>query len=304
MTDTTNNSQTEQNDYVLASELEANSQETVDTTATEPKKPEPKLDQPEQQPEKKKMGGYQRRIHNLQKEVEHWKSLAAQQQPVQQPTQQQPVQQPQTKAGSQQSGSDPEPQPQDYDDVFKFMADHNRWAARQAVNEFKTQQQTEQQEAAANQEYEEKQLAFNEKAEAILEHVPDFWERAEQLYHAGLVTPHLENAILDSDMGPMVSLYLMANPQELQMITTMNEGQTYRAVTLIENHLKSGAGNMAQRPTPAAGQRVPNQQPVKRTTQAPAPIKPIRAQAQTQETDPDKMSMEEFRKWREAGGGS
>lgn len=290
MTTNEDNSQPAGNDYELASELE-NTQQVI----TGEESPEHNDDQQPVEQKPKKMGGYQRRIYNLQNEnAELRKMLAGLQQGDKVQAPQQPVG---TNKVQQSTNDDPEPKPEDYSDVFAYLKDQASWAARQESRQFREQFTSEQQKAVLEAEYEERQASFNEKVEAdILSSVPDFWERAAELYQNGLVTPALENAILESDVGHMVSLYLMAHPQELQTLVGASEGQVYRAVALIESQLKNGLQSNA-----AGRQAVNNPQLTNRTTQANRPIRPVRAQAKTQMKSPDEMTMEEFRQWREGG---
>lgn len=273
-TENDSNNQELQDDYELASnELEAD--------APEPKKqPEPKEPPKTEDPKPKKMGGYQRRIHNLsqentsltQRNAELEQELARMRGGDTPKIQPKPKQQ-----------ADGEPNPEDYDDVFEFLKDSNKWAAEQAIKNYKSEQETH----AVNAEYEEKQASFNDRVEStILQTVPDFYERAAALYQAGLVTETMEQALLDSPIGEIISLYYMAHQDELVELAQMTPYQQMSAIAKTEAKLQSAQQSRA------------NPQP--RRTAAPPPVNPVKKTARTQVSLSDEeMSYEDWKKLRE-----
>lgn len=269
-------------DYVLASEQQSGETAGDDQEqARENAQKDPNTEQADQKP--KKMGGYQRRILNLSNENQF---LRQQLQEMQQgrPAAQRPEQNAAvTKA------KDGEPNADDYDDVLDYIKAHNKWTSQEALKAFKAEQETTAKQQEAQAEYETKQSSFNERVEGLLEKVPDYYERAAALYQQGLITPAIESAILDSPVGEMVTLYFMANPNELAALAQVPEGHAYRAIALIEAQLLQGQNRQAQAP----------QGTVKRTTTAAAPISPVKPSANTQASIRDDVPYEEWVKIRE-----
>jgi len=263
-------------DYVLASEQEAAEQKPVET-AGEPEK----TDTEESQPKPKKLGGYQRRIQNLSAEnmrmAQELEQLRAAQNP-------QKVQQPEKTPAAAQAKADGEPDMNDFENVLDYLKAHQKWESAEAIKAFKETETKTAQEQKAAVEFEEKQAAFDERVESIIDKVPDFYERARALYQQGLVTPAVESAVIDSPVGEMVTLYFMAHPHELEALHGKSEAQVYRAVALIEAKL------------------VGVQQPVVgKQTRAAAPINPVKSTQGTQKTLADDLPYDEWKKLRNDG---
>lgn len=272
-------------DYVLASEQEAGAPAGGEQEqARENAEKDPNTEQPDQKP--KKMGGYQRRIHHLSNE----NLLLRQQLAEFQQQQQQPAggKRPEQQAAVAKA-QDGEPDIDDFENVLDYLKAHNQWSSEQALKSFKVEQETTAKQQQAQAEYETKQSSFNERVEGLLDNVPDYFERAAALYQQGLITPSIESAILDSPVGEMVTLYFMANPNELAQLAQGTEAQAYRAVALIEAHLLQGQ----------VGQQQAQQGTVKRTTTAAAPITPVKPSATTQSSIRDDVPYEEWVKLRE-----
>lgn len=270
-------------DYVLASEQEAGGDAGADDgeQARENAQKDPNTEQADQKP--KKMGGYQRRILNLSNENQ---LLRQQLQEMQQgrPAAQRPEQN-----AAVAKAKDGEPQIDDYENVLDFVKDHVKWSSNEALKAFKSEQETTAKQQQAQAEYETKQNSFNDRVEGLLEKVPDYYERAAALYQQGLITPAIESAILDSPVGEMVTLYFMANPNELAALAQAPEAHAYRAIALVEAHLLQGQNRQPQAP----------QGTVKRTTTAAAPISPVKPSANTQASVRDDLPYEEWKKVRE-----
>ena len=263
-------------DYVLASEQEAAEQKPVET-AGEPDK----TDTQDDQPKPKKLGGYQRRIQNLSAENQR---LAQELEQLRQAQNPQKAQTPEKQPAAAQVKADGEPDMNDFENVLDYLKAHQKWESAQAIKSFKETETKTAMEQKAAQEYQEKQAAFDERLEAIVDKVPDFYERAADLYRQGLVTPEMERAVLDSPVGEMVTLYYMAHPHEMQELVGKSEAQVYRAVALVEAKL------------------VGVQQPVVgKQTRAAAPINPVKSSTGTQRSLTDDLPYDEWKKLRNDG---
>lgn len=177
------------------------------------------------------------------------------------------------------------PKIEDYENAIDFLTAHNEYTAEKAVKNYEKSKTEAATKEAAEKIYSEKQDKFDEQLEPLLQVEPKFVERAAELYKAGMVTPQLEDAILDSPIGPQITLHLMNNPEELKIIKGMSREHTYRAIALLEASL--GTPGVKQQPIAA----------VKQTNAAP-PIKPIGKQASTAAKRPEDMDQEEYEAWR------
>jgi hypothetical protein len=174
---------------------------------------------------------------------------------------------------------DKEPQVTDYPDVLDYLKAHQKWEAQEAIKQFQENQKKEAETKASETEKAKKVDAYNERLKPVLEQIPDLPDRVTELAEQGLITPQLENAVLDSPMGELLTVYFLQNPQELVSMRGLNEAQTYRQVALVEAKLQ---GQISQ---PVAASK---------KTNAAAPINPIGKKSTTATKSPDEMSQEEF----------
>lgn len=263
------------NDYVTYSETDIDASKEEDQQVENPKEeaeaPEAGQDSDNEEQKPKKPTGYQRKIYNQQQEIAALQQKIAELEGKLNP---QPAKQVE---------SDGEPNAADYENAMDYMRDLAKWQAQNSLAQYKLEAQAQAEQAKQIAEYEAKQNDFNARVAKIMETVPDFYERAQSLYDQGLVTPEVENAVLDSPVGEMVSLYFMAHPQELANLSGMTAPQVYREVALIEAKLLAGNGS---------------QQVAKRQTNAAEPINPVRAPATTQKSISDDIPYEEWVKMR------
>lgn len=265
-------------DYVLHSETVGGNADAPGGEQGQEVKKEPVTEEPKP----KKPGGYQRQIHRLSTENEQLRQQLAQFQP---------------KGGQQDGGADKnaagkqaggEPQIDDFENVLDYLKAHNKWANDEALKAHTSEQEKLRTEQAEAQVYEEKSADYESRVEAnILKSVPDFYERAQALYEQGMVTPAIEKAVLDSPVGEMVTLYLMAHQNELAALAEASEAQVYRAVALIEARLMTGRQSAQSQGT---GQR---------QTNASAPISPVKPSANTQKSIRDDLPYDEWKKLRD-----
>lgn len=172
----------------------------------------------------------------------------------------------------QQVSTDKEPLIGEFTDVLDYLQKHNDWKIQQSLKAFQDGQKQQAQTQEQERVYHEKVSKYNEKLQTVLKEIPDFPDRIQALMDAGLVTKSVEDAVLDSDASDLVSLYLVANPQELQAMQGMNEKQIYKAIGVIEARVSKETQS-------------PDQQTGKKTS-ASAPINPIGKKAATSTKNP------------------
>lgn len=203
-------------------------------------------EQPGEKPVKKP--GIQSRIdeltrarHQAEREAAFWREQAAKSQPS--------------------SADAPKPTKADFQDdeaYFEALADYK---AEQKVQQFSQQTQAERaQEAEAKQTATRFDL-YRERVTQSAEAMPDYQEVVGQSDVPA--APHVLESILDSDVGPQLAYHLAKNPDVAERLNDMTPVQAARELGRLE----------AQLAQPKADASTP---PAKRTTNAPAPINPVR----------------------------
>lgn len=213
---------------------------------TEGEKPEGAEQQQADKSEQPKKGGVQKRIdeltrkaHEAEREAAFWREQAAKSQA------------PSTDAAKPaRDGFDTDA------DYFEALAD---WKAEQKVGELRKQQQAEALNKAEQTQTATRFELYQERVAASLEAMPDY---AEVVGASDVpAAPHVLESILDSDSGPQLAYHLAKNPELAEKLNAMTPVQAAREIGRLEAQL---AQPKAETPPP------------KRTTNAPAPITPVR----------------------------
>jgi hypothetical protein len=126
--------------------------------------------------------------------------------------------------------------------------------------------------------------AYHEREEAVREKYDDFEKVA---YNPSLpITPVMAETIQASDVGPELAYYLGSNPREADRISRLSPYLQAKEIGKIE-------AKMADNPIP-----------IKKTTSAPAPIKPVTARGvgsgSYETTDPRSVTAMSTSEWIEA----
>ena len=176
----------------------------------------------------------------------------------------------------------PEPKVEDFEDYDKFVdakIDYN-------VKKERAKWEQESAEKARNQGQQARMEELNVRLNEGFEKYTDFEEVA--LDQTVPITPMVMNILAESDVPADVAYYLGKNRTEAVKISRMTPLGAARAIGLIESKLASGE---VTNPTP----------PNKKTTKAPAPIKPVGSK-ETVVKDPANMTQKEYNKYREEQG--
>jgi len=104
------------------------------------------------------------------------------------------------------------------------------------------------------------------------------------------ITRVMEQALLESDHGAELAYWLGSNPKEAERIAKLGPVAAIKALAKIEDSLSGGSAEPPAKPKP-------------RASSAPEPISPLGARGSVATKDPDKMTFQEYKAWREAGGG-
>lgn len=152
--------------------------------------------------------------------------------------------------------------------VIKFAESAAERAATRKMTEWEQKQQS----TTKAQSFKQREAEFKATVEDYEELVYD--------QSLSITTPMAE-VIAESDIGPQVAYYLAKNPDEASRIAALSPIQTARELGKIEARLTTAKA------APKA------------TTKAPPPPPKITATDTEVEPDPDKMSVNQWLKWRE-----
>lgn len=176
-------------------------------------------------------------------------------------------QKPQEDAKPADSGRPTQAQFDNVDDYVEAMAE---WKLGQ--REQQAQQQRQAQEA---QTLAEKTESFYSEAEKI----PGFDREA---FDELPLTRHIAEALIESESPAKLMAHMAANPEEVARIASLSPARQAAEIGKLETKLASAP----------------------KVSNAPAPIKPIGTRGSATNSDPSKMSMEEYAEYRKKNGAS
>lgn len=182
-------------------------------------------------------------------------------------------------APKQQVQDDSEPTIDKFEDFDQYVAAKAEWIASRKIEQTLTEREKRQ---AAEREATERQKtveSWNKRLEQATAEMPDF----EDVVSSSDVpmTEPMQQAIMESDVGPKLAYYLASHPEEALSIARMSPLSAIRSLGRIE-------------------ERLATQKPISKPTSAPEPIKPVGTRAAVAK-DPGKMSDAEYAKWRRQG---
>lgn len=130
---------------------------------------------------------------------------------------------------------------------------------------------------------------YNQRVAAAQAAIPDFVDVVGK--SDVVMTPALQEALMDSDKGPELVYHLAKNPAEAERLNGLSDRQMNREIGRLEATLGTTTTTKAA-PTP----------PAARTTTAPPPATPGTPASAPANTDPSKMGQTEFESWAKANG--
>jgi hypothetical protein len=166
----------------------------------------------------------------------------------------------------------PEPQPDQFNDMFEYAKALAEYTADRRLME--RDQQEVQRKAAAEQELKFK--AWAERIDKAKNELPDFDEMVQSSEVS--VSDPVRDAIMESDVGPKILYHLAENPEFATKLNGLSVISALREIGKLEARLEK----------PASGtERAPTGTTVVGKSRAPAPITPIRGGATGKETGVD-----------------
>lgn len=172
-----------------------------------------------------------------------------------------------------------EPTIDKFDNFDDYVAAKAEYIAKKQIESTLTERELRQKAAHEAAERTKTADSWAKRIDAATVEIPDF---EEVLASSDVpMTASMQQAIMESDIGPKLAYYLASNPDQATAIAGMSPVGAIRAIGRIE-------------------ERLATTKPEVKTTNAPAPIKPVGTRA-TVAKDPGKMSDAEYEKWRKSG---
>ena len=179
-------------------------------------------------------------------------------------------------APQQRQAVDSEPTIDKFDNFDQYVAAKAEYIAKKQIES--TLSEREKRQSAEREATERTKTvdSWNKRIAAATAEMPDF---EEVLASSDVpMTPPMQQAIMESDIGPKLAYYLANNPEEAEKIAGMSPIGAIRTLGRIE-------------------ERLSNSKPAVKSTDAPPPIRATGSNA-TVTKDPHKMSDAEFAAWR------
>lgn len=170
-----------------------------------------------------------------------------------------------------------EPTIDKFDNIEHYVAAKAQWIARQEVAQAFQANQRQAQQFTEAQQHAQLREQWAARLQAATAEMPDF----EDVVATADVPMSrvMEQAILESEVGPKMAYWLAQHPQEAVAISRLPPSKAFTQLGRIEERLLAGK--------PA----------VPKVTSAPPPVQPVSTRASVSK-NPDEMSTEEWMKWR------
>jgi hypothetical protein len=230
----------------------------------------------------KKKGGFKKKIEKLsgrlsakEQEVEYWKNEALRQQKS--GAAEKKVEQ---KAPASTEGK---PKAESFDRHEDFVEALSDWKLDQKLKE----RDAKQSEAQVKTEHQKKVESHVERVKAFEKEHDDFKELIDDIDDIPMSFT-VQEVILESENGPELMYELAKNRKEYEKICKLPAIAAARELGKFEARIAKDETKTVE----------------KKTTKAPPPLKTVGSKSAGSTKSPDEMSYREFKKWREAGGGS
>lgn len=176
---------------------------------------------------------------------------------------------------------DAAPKREDFDDYETYLEARADYKAEQKVKAVLAEQQSRTQYATQQSSEAQRLARYQQDLDKARSSIPDFDEVTGEADVP--VTQTMRDAILESEVGALLTYHLAKNPAEAERIARLSPVAQAKALGAIE-------ASLAVKPAP-------------RVSKAPAPIKPISGSSGGH-ADPAKMSMDDYMAYRKKTGAS
>ena len=174
---------------------------------------------------------------------------------------------------------DGEPRLENFDNLVDFQRAHSRWMYENLSKEERTRREAETAKQRDAERYTSIAQNWQKSVAEAAKEIPDIREvLAETAFE---LQDAVAAEIFESPVGPQIAYHLALHPDELEELAGKSPGAAIRYLGRLEAKLE--AENVARK-----------------KSGAPKPPTPVKGVSATVTQDPDKMSVEEWTKWRNA----
>lgn len=226
---------------------------------------------PAETPEKPKVDPVQRRIDRLTKEKYQSRAEAdvlRRELELLRQAQQAPQQR------QQQTG---EPKLDQFNDFESYVSAKAEWIADQKLQKAFAEREQNDRQSKAQESQQKAVEGWHKRLSEVRSTIPDYDDVIESADVT--ISQEVGQAIMESDMGPKIAYYLALHPEEAERMAGMSQSGVYRAIGKLEAKLEG-------------------EQVVKTKSDAPKPVTPVGAKSGGSSKDPDKMTTDEWLRWR------
>lgn len=163
-------------------------------------------------------------------------------------------------------------------DKFDSDADYQRALAEHTAKSMRRADIEEDIKEARGEVDEARRATWNERASEFSATVEDF----EKIAYTAPISDAVAELLMESEYGPQIAYALGKDPAKAREISAMPPSKAALTIGRME-------ADMAPKP--------------KKISNAPPPVETVGSSSRSSEPDPAKMSMSEYVKWREKGGG-
>lgn len=188
------------------------------------------------EPEKPKPDPVQRRIDRLTREKYQLKARLEELE--------RRVSEPAPKAAEPQGA----PKLEQFESFDDYVSAKAEWVAEQKFRTLTESQQRAAQEQQAKRQQAEVSQSWQQRVESARTSVPDYDEIIESA--DVVLSPAMGQAIVESEQGPMVALYLARHPEEAEKLASLSPTAVARAIGRIEAKLEGEQINKTQSTAP------------------------------------------------------
>lgn len=225
---------------------------------------------------KRKRGGFQKKISRLEEEKEYWRRKA-----LEGFTDKPQKQDQKPKA---EDAPPKKPDPKDFETYDEYSEALTDWKVDEKLRKAEETRQADAKQAQFKETQRTKVQRYEEGIAEAQKAYEDFDEVIED--YDGPLTIGMQQALLDSDMGPQVAYHIAKNPKLGEKMAGMTILQINKEVAKIEARLERQAKGKGEGTA------------TKKTSKSPPPIDPVKGSSKSRKS-PDDQSYEEYLKERE-----
>lgn len=234
----------------------------------------------QQKQEKKRLGGWQRKILRTEAERDFWKEEALKNRSR--------TESKETVAEKPEAPTSKKPTPDQFNTYEEYVEAFADWKAEQKFSELYAKQQQAVEKKSIDERAREVIESYNERVAAFTEEHEDFREKISKLRISEEVGPSLQNALLEDENGPALAYHIATHPEIQQRINEMSSTQALAYLGRLSERMFPEKAQEAEEAAP------PSPPPIQKRQPLPPPITPTRKSSPTDKGLSDNLDPKEW----------